>query len=98
MLIKFGHTNNLYNRVLDHRKNYNNFILIDAFKVQNKVEIENCIKSHPKIKKQIRTIQINEKNKTEIIAYNNSSFTIDKLTKYIKEIIQEKMYSIEYFK
>lgn len=31
MLIKFGHTNNLYNRVLDHRKNYQNFILINAF-------------------------------------------------------------------
>jgi hypothetical protein len=97
MLIKFGHTNNLYNRVLDHRKNYNNFILIDAFKVQNKVEIENCIKSHPKIKKQIRTIHINEKNKTEIIAYDNTLFTIDKLTKYIKDIIQEKMYSIDNF-
>lgn len=97
MLIKFGHTNNLYNRVLDHRKNYQNFILIDAFKVQNKVEIENCIKNHPKIKKQIRTIQINDKNKTEIIAYDDHSFTIDKLTKYIKEIIQEKMYSIDNF-
>ena len=97
MLIKFGHTNNLHNRVLDHRKHYKNFILIDAFKVQNKVEIENSIKSHPKIKTQIRTIHINEKNKTEIIAYDNSSFTIDNLTKYIKEIIQEKMYSIDNF-
>jgi hypothetical protein len=97
LLVKFGHTNNLYNRILDHRKNYNNFILLDAFKVQNKVEIENCIKNHSKIKSQIRTIQINEKNKTEIIAYNNHSFTIDKLTNYIKEIIQEKMYSIDNF-
>jgi phage anti-repressor protein len=97
LLLKFGHTNNLYNRVLDHRKNYNNFILLDAFKVQNKVEIENCIKNHSKIKSQIRTIKINEKNKTEIIAYNNENFTINKLTKYIKEIIQEKMYSIDNF-
>jgi hypothetical protein len=97
LLLKFGHTNNLYNRVLDHRKNYNNFILLDAFKVPNKVEIENCIKNHPKIKSQIRTIQINEKNKTEIISYNNDNFTIDKLTKYIKEIIHEKMYSIDNF-
>ena len=97
LLLKFGHTNNLYNRVIDHRKTYNNFILLDVFKAQNKVEIENCIKCHPKIKKQIRTIQINEKNKTEIIAYNNDTFTIDKLTKYIKEIIQEKMYNIDNF-
>lgn len=97
LLIKFGHTNNLYNRILDHRKTYKNFILLDVFKVQNKVEIENCIKTHYKIKKQIRTIQINEKNKTEIIAYDDDSFTIDKLTKYIKDIIQEKMYSIDNF-
>ena len=97
LLIKFGHTNNLHNRILDHRKNYDNFILLEAFKVQNKVEIENCIKCHPKIKKQIRTIQINDKNKTEIIAYNNDNFTIENLTKYIKEIIQEKMYNIENF-
>jgi len=97
LLLKFGHTNNLYNRVLDHRKNYKNFILLDAFKVQNKVEIENSIKYHTQIKKQIRTIKINGKNKTEIIAYNNENFTIDKLTKYIKEIIQEKMYNIDNF-
>jgi phage anti-repressor protein len=96
-LLKFGHTNNLYNRVIDHRKNYKNFILLDVFKVQNKVEIENCIKCHPKIKKQIRTIHINEKNKTEIISYNNDHFTIEKLTRYIKDIIQEKLYNIDNF-
>jgi hypothetical protein len=43
-LLKFGHTNNLSIRVFDHRKNYDNFILLHAFKVLNKVEIENCIK------------------------------------------------------
>jgi len=95
-LIKFGHTNNLYNRVLEHRKKYDNFCLLEAFKVQNKVEIENLIKIHPEIKKQIRTIQVNGKNKTEIIAYDNK-FTINELTKYIKEIINSKTYSIDNF-
>jgi hypothetical protein len=95
-LIKFGHTNDLSTRVQYHHKHYNNFNLVNAFKVQNKVEIENLIKSDPKIKKQIRTIVINGKNKTEIIAYN-LSFTVDKLTKYIKDIIQQKTYSIENF-
>jgi phage anti-repressor protein len=94
-LIKFGHTNNLHVRVQDHRKNYNNFVLVDAFKVQNKVEIENLIKTYPKIKKQIRTIEVNGKNKTEIIAYDQTTFTINKLTKYIKEIIHSKVYSID---
>ena len=93
-LIKFGHTNDLSNRVPYHHKHYINFNLKNAFRVQNKVEIENLIKSHPKIKPQLRTIKINDKNKTEIIAYNDS-FTIDKLTKIIKEIIQSKIYSIE---
>lgn len=94
--IKFGHTNDLSNRVSYHHKQYSNFFLKNAFRVQNKVEIENLIKSHPKIKPQLRTIKINEKNKTEIIAYNHI-FTIDKLTKIIKEIIQSKIYSIENF-
>ena len=93
-LIKFGHTNNLHIRVMDHRKNYDNFILLEAFKVQNKVEIENLIKTHRDIKKQIRNIVVNEKNKTEIIAYD-SKFTINELTKYIKEIIHSKTYSID---
>ena len=96
-MIKFGHTNNLHKRVLDHRKNYNNFILINAFKVQNKVEIETLIKTHSIIKKQLRTIQVNQKNKTEIIAYNKSNFTINKLIDYIKEIINSKTYSIDNF-
>lgn len=96
-LIKFGHTNDLSIRVLDHHKKYTNFQLVSAFRVQNKVEIENLIKSHPKIKKQIRTIQVNKKNKTEIIAYNETTFTIDKLNYYIKEIINSKTYSIDNF-
>ena len=52
-LIKFGHTNDLSTRILDHRKKYNNFVLVEAFRVQNKVEIENLIKTYPKIKRQI---------------------------------------------
>jgi len=95
-LIKFGHTNDLSTRVIDHHKNYTNFILVSAFRVQNKVEIENLIKTHPKIKKQIRSIEVKGKNKTEIIAYD-SNFTIEKLTKYIKDIIQSKTYSIDNF-
>ena len=96
-LIKFGHTNDLVTRIADHRKKYNNFILLEAFRVQNKVEIENLIKTYPKIKKQIRTLEINGKNKTEIIAYDDNNFTIDKLTKHIRDIIHSKTYSIDNF-
>jgi hypothetical protein len=96
-LIKFGHTNDLATRILDHRKKYTNFILVNAFRVQNKVEIENLIKTYPKIKRQIRSIEVNGKNKTEIIAYDATNFTIEKLTKYIKDIIHSKTYSIDNF-
>jgi hypothetical protein len=94
-LIKFGHTNDLATRVRDHRKQYDNFILTAAFRVQNKVEIENLIKAYPKIKRQIRTINVNEKTKTEIVAYDTTNFTVEKLTKYIKDIIHSKTYSID---
>ena len=70
---------------------------MQAFRVQNKVEIENLIKTSPKIKKQIRSLEINGKNKTEIIAYDDSNFTIDKLSKHIKDIIHSKTYSIDNF-
>ena len=96
-MIKFGHTNDIATRILDHRKKYDNFILVEAFRVQNKVEIENLIKTYPKIKRQIRSIEINGKNKTEIIAYDSTNFTIDKLSKHIKDIIHSKTYSIDNF-
>jgi predicted nuclease with TOPRIM domain len=96
-LIKFGHTNDLSTRLVDHRKKYNNFVLVNAFRVQNKVEIENLIKNYPKIKRQIRSIEINGKNKTEIIAYDATNFTIEKLSKHIKDIIHSKTYSIDNF-
>lgn len=96
-LIKFGHTNDLATRVLDHRKKYDNFILVAAFRVQNKVEIENLIKTYPKIKRQIRSIEVNGKNKTEIIAYDSTNFTMDRLSKHIKDIIHSKTYSIDNF-
>lgn len=96
-LIKFGHTNNLATRVADHHKKYTNFILAAAFRVHNKVEIENYIKDHPKIKRQLRTIEVAGKNKTEIIAYDSTNFTIDRLTKHIENIIHARMYNVENF-
>ena len=96
-LIKFGHSNNLPHRVQDHHKTYNNFILRDAFKVNNRQEIENLIKASSKIKGHLRVIEVNEKNKTEILAYDATNFTINRLTKYIKDIISEKTYNIENF-
>ena len=46
--------------------------------------------------KQIRSIEVNNKMKTELIAYD-THFSIEKLTFYIKDIIQSKTYNIENF-
>jgi len=96
-LIKFGHTNNLGQRALDHRKSYENFIIIHAFKVINKVEIENAIKTHPRISKQLRQIMVNGNNKMEMIAYDDDSFTLDMLISLINKIIHDKTYSVKNF-
>ena len=96
-LIKFGQTNDLATRVAHHHKKYTNFILAAAFRVTNRSEIENHIKAHPKIKRQIRTIEVAGKNKTEIIAYDNTNFTIARLTKHVEDIIHATMYNVENF-
>ena len=96
-LVKFGHTNDLKTRVQCHHKDYESFYLTNAFRVENKVEIENLIKSHSKIKSQLRMIQVKGRNRTEIIAYDEV-FTIETLTKTIKDIIDGQTYNIENFK
>ena len=95
-LIKFGHTNNLEQRIHEHNKTYDNFVLKSATKVSNKQEIENLIKKNKYIKEQIRTIEVKGKKKTEIIAYDDK-FTIDELKKLINDIIKNKTYSPENF-
>jgi hypothetical protein len=96
-LIKFGNTNNLGQRVLDHRKTYKNFIVIQAFKVINKVEIETAIKTHPRISKQLRQINVNGNNKIEMIAYDEKSFPTDVIINLIKNIIHDKTYNEKNF-
>ena len=95
-LIKFGQSNNLSVRVQAHKKDFTNFKLIGAFNVQNKVEIENDIKKHPKIKKQIRSLTIANENYTELISIDETC-TISKINTYIKSIIELKVCNIDNF-
>ena len=64
-LIKFGNSNCLKNRIYKHKKTYQNFRLINAFKVENKLQIENAIKEHPLFIERQRTIIIKKHNFTE---------------------------------
>ena len=95
-VIKFGQSNNLSERVKCHKNTYDNFRLYSAFKVKNKIEIENAIKKHPALQKRIRLITT-EDNIThrELLALDDNEFTIEKIEEYIKEIIKQNEYNID---
>jgi hypothetical protein len=84
-LIKFGNSNDLKTRVYSHKKTYLNFRLTNAFRVENKLQIENAIKDHPILSKRQRTLTINGKNYVELLNIDGLTFT--ELDKIIKALI-----------
>jgi hypothetical protein len=94
-LIKFGQSNNLAERIKCHKKTFSNFKLIAAFKVKNKIEIENAIKRYPVLEKRLRSLMINDITHRELLAIDNDKFTIEKIDEHIKTIIKENEYNIE---
>jgi len=92
-LIKFGNSNNLPNRIEQHKRTFNNFRLINVFKVENKTQIENEIKNHKVLCNLKRVIKINDTNYTELLAIDKLS--LEKIDKIIKEIIKNIEYSPE---
>jgi phage anti-repressor protein len=95
-LIKFGNSNNLRNRVLQHKDTYTNFRLLNAFKVENKMQIENEMKEHPLFAQRQRTIRLKGKKYIELLSMKELTFTI--LDQTIKEIIKSVECSPENFK
>lgn len=95
-VIKFGQSNNLAERVKCHKKTYDNFVLYAAYKVKNKIEIENLIKKHPILKKRLRIITLSDNiGYRELLAVDEKEFTLDKIEEYIKEIIKQNEYNLE---
>ena len=92
-LIKFGNSNNLKNRVIKHRETYSNFILINAFKVDNKLQIENALKENKIFTERQRNITLGNKKYIELL--NIESITFTELDKIIKDIITSIEYSPE---
>jgi hypothetical protein len=84
-LIKFGNSNDLKTRVTSHKGTYNNFRLMNAFKVKNKLQIENAIKEHVLFIERHQTITIKNKKYIEII--NADGLLLSTLDKTIKDII-----------
>lgn len=95
-LIKFGQTNDLCNRVKQHKTLFMNFCLVNAFRVDNKQLIENEIKNHKVINIFRRNIIINNINQTEILAINNG-LTVTELDMHIKNIILSNEFTKENF-
>lgn len=95
-LLKFGNSNNLAGRVAQHRETYTNFRLLNAFKVDNKLQVENEMKEHPLFAERQRTITIKSKNYIELFSMNGLTFTI--LDKTIREIILSNECNPENFK
>jgi len=92
-LIKFGNSNFLKNRVTKHKETYSNFWLVNAFKVDNKLQIENAIKNNIFFSERIRSITLNKKKYVELLSLDNVTFT--ELDKIIKDIITNIEYSPE---
>jgi hypothetical protein len=95
-LIKFGYSNELNRRVEEHKKTYENFTLINAFKVSNQIQIENAIKKHTVLQKKIRSILIENVNYIELLAIDN--FTFEQIDGMIKEIITQNEYNVENYR
>jgi len=96
-VIKFGQSNNLSDRVKTHKYTFENFRLYAAYKVKNKIEIENAIKKHPILQKRLRLITTENDGIThrELLALDDDEFTIEKVEQYIKEIIKQNEYNVE---
>ena len=92
-LIKFGNSNHLRNRVTKHKDTYLNFRLINAFKVENKFQIENAIKENPLFIQRQRNITLKNKKYIELLSIDGITFA--ELDKIIKEIITGIEYSRE---
>jgi len=90
-LIKFGHSNNLPTRVKQHQRTFSQFFLIKAFRVDNRTQIENAIKTHPILLKHRRILQIGNTKHNEILG----GISFDDLNKVIQEIIHQIEFSSE---
>ena len=95
--IKYGQTNNLNQRVRDHRKTFGDFILSGAFRVQNKVEIENLITHDSRVKPHLTSLVVGDKTYKEIIVSGEENLLVENLHCIIVNIIETRKFNIENF-
>lgn len=90
-LIKFGNSNDLRARVRVHKDTYTNFRLVNAFKVDNKLQIENAIKVQPILAARTRSLLLNNKKYVELL--NIDGLALTDLDKIFREIITDLEFS-----
>ena len=90
-LIKFGNSNDLRVRVRAHKETYTNFRLVNAFKVDNKLQIENALKCHPVFTERLRPLTLQNKKYVEIL--HMEGIALPELDKLFREIIMNVEYS-----
>jgi uncharacterized C2H2 Zn-finger protein len=81
--IKFGHSNNIKQRIKDHEKIYNSFKIIYIKECNNNKLIESKIKQYARDNEILISKIINDKNYTELIKITND-ITIDILIKKLE--------------
>jgi len=92
-LIKFGCSNFISDRVKIHKTTYTNFRLCAAYRVSNKTQVENAMKNHPVLMKQLRKLKIKKIEHNEILSIK--TVPIDKIDEIIRVIIQNIEYTPE---
>ena len=92
-LIKFGCSNFISDRVKIHKTTYTNFRLCAAYRVCNKTQVENAMKIHPVLMKQLRKLKIKKTEHNEILSIK--TVPIDKIDEIIRVIIQNIEYTPE---
>jgi phage anti-repressor protein len=92
-LIKFGNSNFLQDRVKKHKNTYDNFYLLNAYKVENSIQIENAMKYHPLLSTIRQPFKIGDTVYTEILNMTDLSYT--ELDSIITTIIEKIEYSPE---
>ncbi len=99
-LVKFGNSNDLRQRVTSHRRTYKNFRLVSAFRVCNKLMIENVIKKDLQLKQYRRAVKADDGTYlTELLATSNASgeitFNSAQLDEWFRAIVDQHEYNVD---
>jgi prophage antirepressor-like protein len=82
---KFGWTDDIQRRTIDHKNNYGRFDLQYVLECNQNIVLEQKLKDHKEIKKVRCSRVFKEKNRTELIVLNNE-FTIENIKTILKKL------------